>query len=1793
MRKLLTLLLVFVAVVSFGQTQPSGTPSPRSDSGYAQYNWVRALKGGFIFPSRDTAFTPTYIGVVIYWANAGSDSSLWIYRQTTGRKWGKVVTLSGGVSTGTVTSIATNAATGVTGGTITTSGTISLDTTLVSTRLWRQKGIDSVQYNLTSGLLLKVNISDTALMLNPYLRKGDTSAMLSNYVPTFRTINTNAPLFGGGNLTTNRTLGADTGRNAAQLVTGGSLTAVKDSLVALIASSGGGTVLSVSTTDGYGMVSSVADPTSTPNISLRVDTVSISTRDWRQKGIDSVQANLTAGLALKLNLSDTAAMLSNRLKISDTAFMLMPFMQYSDTASMLTPYRRTSTKITNSDLVNSTISGVSLGSNLNALTFGQYLQVGASSYDGSVARTITTNATSTNVGSTLVARDINGDFTARNISASLIGNASSASTVAITNDISTNATYYPMFSTVTTGSTSTKVSSSKLTYNPSTGALSSTGFIGALTGNASTATVLQTPRTINGVAFDGSANISISASVDSSLSAGYGIIGSPFDGSLGRTWIIDTSVISTKDNVDARLLGYVDLSTTQFIDGSKTFNNTLLAASNIGMEYNSAIYFDTLTAQYLQGFSNRIVLGTDGLERLSIFTTTGNVFVDKSLFVKTMPTGISTDSLLVTNGGEIKRIALSAFGLGSVTSVATNNGSGITGGTITTTGTLSIDTSIISTKANVTALLLPKLNLSDTSTMLNPYLRKSDTTTMLSNYARLSGAAFTGSVSGVNALFTGYGRFGGSGTNAMLEVQATTGEVFRADASGGALRIVADQSGVSLGGGLVNLPYSSVINWNSSANQYITADASNLILGTSGGAKLTISTAGKATFADTVVATSLVKSGGTSAQILAANGSIITAGTNINISGGTISAIGDGSGTVTSIATNNGSGITGGTITTTGTIAADTTILSTKANVTGILVGYTTLAQNALKLNISDTATMLANRLKISDTSSMLVSRLKISDTATMLFPYARKTLVDSIVAPYDTTIIQNRPVFIDQFLNNFYGRGMLTAETINLITEQFITTDAVAGADVIAVADTSVFIVGGTATIQHDNGLYYTYFISSKGGTGSGGTIGLKPSLQYAVSSSSKIERTWFNRAHAGKFYMRQLAQQIANGTEINTAIPTGNRILYTNFSDTPALSKDTLTVVGSATINYFGASNLGVDSASPVRFPLGNTAYVEITEALTGAETPLFYIDRPTQAIASVAMIMSSNFNSYQIQIINDSGRSVARYKIPSNFEGKNVSKLYKFPFFSSYSNKLKVRIICDTFTTAEAISVSQIDVFEQSPVNKDVIAKKRSVIVGLGDSWMAGDTAVTPEREPITQQLAIELPYATIINAGVGGNTIRDMLARFDTDVAPYNPDYVILETGTNDVYNPLSSEFYPSAVNGWIDEYNQLIFKVLNIGAKPIIIGVPALSQSDADVPTLPEWLLNDRARLYAQKFYRYLSKQTSEGGDYTWKLNVSDTATMLAAYPLNNRFLDSIAAVRALANTRLITAITSLNGLTDATQTFATGTSGTDFAINSTGTTHTFNIPDAGASARGLITTGTQTIAGAKSFTNAVTANNTFIANSGNNSNAFNGTGATTGYQFLRLVNTSGNLQLAVEGSTAGAFFTGSSAYATLLGSATATDLGLATNGTVRLNIASTGAITASSSVTASKIIGNSSTPSIAGGSSTYIGTGASTSVSGNDMAGVITLVTGTGCGSTGASNRSALTVTFASAYSTAPIVQIQAIQQGGLSSTDGPTLDFFLRRDAVGTTSFTVYLPIGVTLTDSTTYLITYQVIGR
>jgi hypothetical protein len=76
-------------------------------------------------------------------------------------------------------------------------------------------------------------------------------------------------------------------------------------------------------------------------------------------------------------------------------------------------------------------------------------------------------------------------------------------------------------SSITIGSTSIALGSSATTIAGLT-SVSSTVFTGSLTGNASTTTKLATPVTINGVSFDGSANITISTNLTNGLTFNNG-----------------------------------------------------------------------------------------------------------------------------------------------------------------------------------------------------------------------------------------------------------------------------------------------------------------------------------------------------------------------------------------------------------------------------------------------------------------------------------------------------------------------------------------------------------------------------------------------------------------------------------------------------------------------------------------------------------------------------------------------------------------------------------------------------------------------------------------------------------------------------------------------------------------------------------------------------------------------------------------------------------------------------------------------------------------------------------------------------------------------------------------------------------------------------------------------------------------------------------------------------------------------------------------------------------------------
>ncbi|RFM27858.1 hypothetical protein [Deminuibacter soli] len=242
---------------------------------------------------------------------------------------------------GTVTSVGSGY--GLLGGPITTTGTLLVDSATLSAYYLRRK--DSTAAYVTPYFL--INNYATIAGLNTKVNIADTAAMLGNYVRVQRFLDS---------LTAHRTTLAtkvniaDTAAMLTNYVRAQRLADTSTTLRALIATKGGGTVTSVGS--GYGLTGGPITTTGT----LIVDSAALSSYYLRRRDsavnyvtpyfLGSNYATLT-NLAAKVNIADTAAMLSNYMRVqrfmdSLTAHRatLATKVNSSDTAAMLTNYVR-------------------------------------------------------------------------------------------------------------------------------------------------------------------------------------------------------------------------------------------------------------------------------------------------------------------------------------------------------------------------------------------------------------------------------------------------------------------------------------------------------------------------------------------------------------------------------------------------------------------------------------------------------------------------------------------------------------------------------------------------------------------------------------------------------------------------------------------------------------------------------------------------------------------------------------------------------------------------------------------------------------------------------------------------------------------------------------------------------------------------------------------------------------------------------------------------------------------------------------------------------------------------------------------------------------------------------------------------------------------------------------------------------------------------------------------------------------------------------------------------------------
>lgn len=81
-------------------------------------------------------------------------------------------------------------------------------------------------------------------------------------------------------------------------------------------------------------------------------------------------------------------------------------------------------------------------------------------------------------------------------------------------------------------------------------------------------------------------------------------------------------------------------------------------------------------------------------------------------------------------------------------------------------------------------------------------------------------------------------------------------------------------------------------------------------------------------------------------------------------------------------------------------------------------------------------------------------------------------------------------------------------------------------------------------------------------------------------------------------------------------------------------------------------------------------------------------------------------------------------------------------------------------------------------------NAITADPGTVVVLGDSW---DSPANGEYLGFKASIEARFPSATVVNAWTSGNRLDQMVARWETDVAPSSPDTVVIMSGfANDVY-----------------------------------------------------------------------------------------------------------------------------------------------------------------------------------------------------------------------------------------------------------------------------------------------------------------------------------------------------------------------------------------------------------------------
>jgi hypothetical protein len=419
---------------------------------------------------------------------------------------------------------------------------------------------------------------------------------------------------------------------------------------------------------------------------------------------------------------------------------------------------------------------------------------------------------------------------------------------------------------------------------------------------------------------------------------------------------------------------------------------------------------------------------------------------------------------------------------------------------------------------------------------------------------------------------------------------------------------------------------------------------------------------------------------------------------------------------------------------------------------------------------------------------------------------------------PYDAL---TRPWYLDTFWQFFRGLTMPAAQLTDGTSNSTLAVAASLGAVSITVANGAKFVAKEPIVIP-GAGYGGTDLVTEVTAV-NGNVLSLTPSVATAVPIGTVVSSLWINNAHLTGPGFTAWAAHVANAKQAK-AMPGLNLFPQGTFDTvyTDALGVVNVPVgmesIGAVT---FVKSNYG--PAEGGAFARSGSA-AQVTTSATGAGLrTLTSIKVSGGDLINVSAQMGGSY--FHMTVVDKANPTTVLAQGTYDLGGSYLSSMTGLRIARRQwahltvplgVSDIEVRFLSDSASTTVLIDdLRVIRSRQDSLTDRYVIEDPQGrTIVMLGDSWGDGFGGA------ISLEAALNARFGSVdfVNKCVAGQDLGQMLARFNTDVAPLKPLYVILEFGVNDVSHGLTATAMKA---------NQLA--VVNacraIGAIPVILGIP--------------------------------------------------------------------------------------------------------------------------------------------------------------------------------------------------------------------------------------------------------------------------------------------------------------------------------------------------------------------------------